>query len=712
MTDSLFSRSWYSVEAIKFKLKSHISIHRHTYRGQVWFILQDHVTGQFHRFTPGVYQIIARLNGELSLQDIWVLACNTLDEDMPTQDQIIALISKLYNANILTADVIPNISELNSRHKTIIRNRFLLRIKSPLGIRLPLLDPDKFLNKSIKYLSTIFSGWGLFVWLGVVFYAFTLMLINWPELSMNTSDRVLALENIFLMALVYPVVKLIHEFGHAYVLKKWGAEVHEMGIMFLVFFPVPYVEASESISFSSKYQRMLVGAIGVMVELFLAASAMILWANIEPGVVRTLAFNTMIVAGVSTLLFNGNPLLKFDAYYVLSDYLEIPNLASKANAYWGYLIKARLLNIPNVESPSASLRESCWLFFYAFASFLYRFFVMIMIAIYVASQLYFVGVIIAFWSIYMSLFKPFIKVVSAPFNDASFRQRRFRVTAICSLFAISLFCSVFIIKIPFSTQVEGVLLGNELGFIRAGQGGFVTDLKAVSGQVVERGDVLLTMADQELDTEIEVLKSQIMQVDQRLQASFNNINQAEILSQELIYLKNELNLSEQRKMLLTIKSPQSGKYELPDQYLIGKYFNKGELIGQVVNYKLSKASVLVDEDSIESVLNDSQSIEIRMASSATTVYRGSIDRIAPASSRQFPSAILSVEGGGDIAADPSSNSELVTFGRYFHVDLFLPDAPKSRLEERVYVLFRHSPEPLYLRIYRAVRRVFLRQLNV
>ena len=161
------------------------------------------------------------------------------------------------------------------------------------------------------------------------------MLINWPELSMNTSDRVLALENIFLMALVYPVVKLIHEFGHAYVLKKWGAEVHEMGIMFLVFFPVHYVEASESISFSSKYQRMLVGAIGVMVELFLAASAMILWANIEPGVVRTLAFNTMIVAGVSTLLFNGNPLLKFDAYYVLSDYLEIPNLASKANAYWG-----------------------------------------------------------------------------------------------------------------------------------------------------------------------------------------------------------------------------------------------------------------------------------------------------------------------------------------------------------------------------------------
>ena len=712
MTETLFSRSWYSIEAIRFKLRSHVTIHRHTYRGEIWFVLQDHVTGQFHRFTPGVYQVIGRLNGEKTLQEVWQLACDKLDEDMPTQNQLITLISKLYNANILTADVVPNISELNSRYRTIIRNRFLQRIKSPLGIRVPLFDPDKFLNRTIDWFSPIFSFSGFFIWFFVLVSALILMVLNWPELSMNTSDRVLALENIFLMALVYPVVKTIHEFGHAYVLKKWGAEVHEMGIMFLVFFPVPYVEASEAISFSSKHQRMLVGAVGVMIEVFLASLAMILWSFIEPGAVRSLAFNIMIVAGISTLLFNGNPLLKFDAYYVLSDYLEIPNLSSKGNAYWAYIVKTKLFKIKKIVSPSSSTRESYWLFFYALASFLYRAFVMIMIAIYIASQFYFIGVLIAIWSIYMSLIKPFFKVISAPFTDSSFLQNRLRTNLTFGFLFLALTAGLFFIRIPFSTNVQGVLLGDELGYIRAGQSGFVIELLAAPGMPVDRGEVLLKMADPDLSAEIEVLASQIMEVEQRLQASFNNINQAEIISQELIYLQNELSLSKQRQALLTIKSPQDGIYELPNQYLLGKFFNKGDIIGQVVNYKTAKVNVLVDEDSIESVLQNTLSIEVRMVSSITEVYYGTIDRVSPASSQEFPSSILSVGGGGDIASDPTSTSELLTFGRFFHLDIVLPDAPKRRLEERVYVLFKHPPEPAYKRIYRSIRRVFLRYLNV
>ena len=343
MAEALFSQSWHHVEAIRFKLRSHADIHRHEYRGQLWYVLQDHVTGQFHRFTPEAYQIIGRLDGDLTLQEVWDAVCLRLDEDMPTQDELITLVSQLYRANILMADVAPNIDDLNTRHKTIRRKKFLQRLKSPLGIRIPLLDPDKFLNKTAHWVTPIFSLWGFAIWLTVLVTAILLALINWPSLMTNTSDRVLALENIFLMALVYPVVKTIHEFGHAYVLKKWGAEVHEMGIMFLVFFPVPYVEASEAIAFPNKHQRMLVGAVGVLVEIFLAALAMIVWAYAEPGTLRTIAFNTMVISGISTLLFNGNPLLKFDAYYVLSDYLEIPNLASRSNQYIAYLLKTKIL---------------------------------------------------------------------------------------------------------------------------------------------------------------------------------------------------------------------------------------------------------------------------------------------------------------------------------------------------------------------------------
>ena len=96
MAEALFSQSWYRVESIRFKLRHHAEIHRHCYRDELWYVLQDHVTGQFHRFTPEAYQIIGRLNGRRSLQQVWDTVCVRLDEDMPTQDEMIALVSKLY----------------------------------------------------------------------------------------------------------------------------------------------------------------------------------------------------------------------------------------------------------------------------------------------------------------------------------------------------------------------------------------------------------------------------------------------------------------------------------------------------------------------------------------------------------------------------------------------------------------------------------------
>ena len=167
----------------------------------------------------------------------------------------------------------------------------------------------------------------------------------------------LALENVFLLWLVYPVIKTIHEFSHAYTVKHWGGEVHEMGVMFLVFVPIPYMDASSSAAFNARYKRVMVGAAGILAELLLAATAMIVWANVEPGVVRAVAFNVMIIAGVSTILFNGNPLLRFDAYYVLSDLIEIPNLAMRSNNYIIYLLQKYLLNLEGAQNPVIGKRR-------------------------------------------------------------------------------------------------------------------------------------------------------------------------------------------------------------------------------------------------------------------------------------------------------------------------------------------------------------------
>ncbi len=154
-----------------------------------------------------------------------------------------------------------------------------------------------------------------------------LAVLHWPELTSDVTDRVLATENVALIMCVYPIVKSLHELGHAYATKVWGGEVHEVGVMLLVFIPVLYVDASASAAFRQKHRRIVVGAAGIMVEMALAAIALIVWIYAAPGLGRTVAFNVILIGGVSTLLFNGNPLLRFDGYYIFSDLIEIPNLA-------------------------------------------------------------------------------------------------------------------------------------------------------------------------------------------------------------------------------------------------------------------------------------------------------------------------------------------------------------------------------------------------
>src|SRR5262249_35067705 len=177
---------------------------------------------------------------------------------------------------------------------------------------------------------------------------------HWPELTNNLSDRVLAVDNLLVLYLAFPVIKMLHELGHATATKAGGGEVHDLGIMVLVLLPVPDGGAAASAVFKAKYRRAMVGAAGIAVELFIAALAFYLWLLVEPGLLRATLFNVMLIASVSTVLFNGNPLLRYDAYYILADLIEMPNLAGRSTRYWGYLIERYILGVREAETPEAS----------------------------------------------------------------------------------------------------------------------------------------------------------------------------------------------------------------------------------------------------------------------------------------------------------------------------------------------------------------------
>src|SRR6185436_6627027 len=345
VSESLFSASWYRVANVRPRLRSHAVIHRHLYRSQLWYVLQDRSSGRFHRFSPVANLVIGLMDGKRTLREIWDIACTRLGDDAPTQDEVINMLASLHRADVLQSDAHPDIRELHERNVAQERLKLKQYIQNPLALRFPLFDPDRLLTWLNPVTRHLFGWLGALFWILLVGWALVLVGAHWGELTKDITDRVLAVENLLLMGLAFPVAKLIHEFGHGLAVKAKGGEVHEMGIMLLVLMPLPYVDASASIAFREKRERILVGAAGMLSELFLAALAMFVWVNVEPGLLRALAYNVMIVAGISTLVFNGNPLLRFDGYYIFSDLLEIPNLGQRANAYLGYVVKRHVLGV-------------------------------------------------------------------------------------------------------------------------------------------------------------------------------------------------------------------------------------------------------------------------------------------------------------------------------------------------------------------------------
>ena len=292
MGEPFLSSSWYRVAGLRPKLRPHAQIHRHRYRGQAYYVLQDHASGRMHRFTPAAYLFIGRMDGKRTVDAIWSEVVEQLEDDAPTQDEIVQLLSQLHAADILQSDVTPDAGELFERyakqHTTFRRN-----LRNPFAIALPLWDPDAFLERTLPIVGPLFGWTGAVLWLLVVLPAVVLASVHWPELTHNLSDRLFASGNVMLIALVYPVVKALHELGHGYACKARGGEVHQLGIMLLVFFPAPYVDATAATAFNSKWQRAAVGAAGILVEVFLAGLALYAWLLLEPGTTRAIAFNVM-----------------------------------------------------------------------------------------------------------------------------------------------------------------------------------------------------------------------------------------------------------------------------------------------------------------------------------------------------------------------------------------------------------------------------------
>ena len=706
MRESLFSPLWYRLGERHPHLRSDVTLQRQQVRDQSWYLLADSVSGHHHRINRRAYDFVGRCDGRQSVQEIWDGLLERLHDDAPTQDEVIRTLAQLEDRGLLVYDAAPDSATLQRRHDEHARRGFI----NPFALRIPLGDPSALLRRLDGLAAMLLRPSLLLIWLAAVLVALAAAASNWTVLNAHAAAWMGSPRYLLLSLFAFPLIKGLHELGHALAVRRWGGDVHEVGFSLFVLVPAPYVDASAAVAFRARHQRVIVGAIGIMVELSLAALALLIWLNVQPGLLRDLAFVTMFIASVSTLLFNGNPLLPFDGYYVLCDALDLPNLTARSRTFWTNLL--RRLNGRADTTPLIPARgERKWLLCYAPLCLAYRIFVSGLIILWIGAHSFVLGTLAALIALYTLVVRPARSAAVRLLDLPAGRERR-RVFALAGAFmgvSLLLLCAL---PLPYHTVAAAVVWPPEKARLRPDTDGFVVEVIARDGERVTNGQLLLKLDDPALFAERHTLVSRIERLQaSRFSARLDDSAQAQNAERELERASADLQRIEQRIASLEVRAQMDGTLVLPRQDDIpGTLARKGEILGYVLADGEIAVRAAVPEVDALLVRDGTRSAEVRMAETGVPV-RAELIRDMPAATLQLPSAALGDRGGGPHVTDPADKDGLRTLEPVVWVDLKLPATRLQRVGGRGWVRFDHDAEPLARRWLRGMRQLLLAHFN-
>ena len=709
---ALYSPYWYRAALLRPRLKRHCDVARQVHRGRIWYVVANRATGEFFRVTPPAYTLIGLMDGRRTIEAIWREAADALGDNLPTQDEVIELLARLHNADLLNSGAAPDLSELADRRRRRQRMRYLSMFKNPFAIRLPLLDPDRFLTRWMPAVAPVFTLLGALMFAALIAYATALAALNWSELSADLSSRLAASETLLLIVLAYPLIKAAHELGHGFAIKQWGGEVREMGVIFLFLMPVPYVDASAATQWPGKWHRALVSAMGVFTELAISAVAMIIWVNAEPGIVRAVAFITMVTGGISTLLFNGNPLLRFDGYYVLSDLAEIPNLAQRSNNYIGHLVKRYAFGLSRERFPALAPGEPAWLVGYGVAAYLYKLLIAAAIALLVSGWLFELGILLAAWAIFQMILLPAFKSLKYVLTgEALMNVRRRAVGTTFGTIAVVL-ALASLAPLPYGEVARAVIWAGDNAAVVAAGSGFVKKVEIVSGHTVKPRAPIYVLESTRLSAQRDAAAAQLDAMRARLEAERAASPASAQRAREQIVQSEALLARLDRQLAdLVVRSPATGRFTPSDpRPLEGRYVEQGTTLGYVVD----KADpvllrIVVPESAVDLIRERRRSVEVRFPHLPDKTFTARIERQLPSLDDVLPSPALSSLGRGPFQVDPTKPEELRSITRFavFEAKVVNPP-PNLMIGASADVRIDLGWAPLLVQVSRPVLQVLLK----
>jgi putative peptide zinc metalloprotease protein len=718
-----FHEAWYRVAELKARLLSSVRVSRQSYRGQLWYVLENLANNTYSRLDKDAYYFVGLLDGRRKVAEAWRIANERLGDRAPTQGEAIQILGQLYANGLLYADLPPDAQMLFKRHQSRVRKQVQGQLMSLLYLRVPVFDPDPILEQWVRLMGLAFTWPGLILWLGLIGTALYFVVGDLGLLA-SQSQEVLSIRNLPWLYLCFIVAKVLHEFGHAFACKRFGqinpggGQVPTLGIMFLVFFPTPYVDTSSAWVFRSKWHRAVVGMAGVLAEMALAAVAAIVWANTSVGTLHSVAYNVIFVASVSTFLFNANPLLRFDAYYVLSDLLEIPNLGQRANTYLGYLVKRYAWGLKNSISPAYTLGEAVWFVLYGTTSAVYRVYISVRILLFMnerlPDQLFFLVPCMAISGLAGWIVVPIGRIIKYLATSDELGKKRAR--AAISTLATAAAAAILVggIQLPDYWRVEGIVEPNSLSLIYAQTNGFVEGFLASDVKVRPGGEPLITAINPQLEAERAAALAERRRLEvQRRIARTQEAAAVQLWDEEIQALDDKIARVESQLASLRLQAPLAGLWVSPrvDRFQ-GLYVPRGERLGLVGTFDDLIIRAMAGQNVAAMVLEQaSPSVEMRIPGRPALDLRGRIVEVSPEGTDVLPSQALGFRAGGPIPVRSDDPNGLRAAERVFEIRV-RPDpdgAGALRAGHRVVVRIQMHDKPLWLQWWTAARQLFQRR---
>ncbi|HKA21480.1 MAG TPA: efflux RND transporter periplasmic adaptor subunit [Blastocatellia bacterium] len=625
------------------KLRSELLIIRQVQSGDVTYVVKDPVVMQYYRFGPLEHTVIKYLDGFHDHGQVAeALAAETGVK--LTSAMIGEFVESLKAKELIERSIEEKSLVLLERLRKERKLKADTESRDVLYMRFPAFDPDQLYNRVIKRIGFFWTRPFVMCCLVLFSLAAIIILSNWPMISLGLS-QLYAFQNknagdiVMFIAVLFTVI-VFHENGHGLTCKRYGGEVHELGFMLIYFMPAFYANVSDAWIFNSKAAKLWVTFAGAFVELIICSFASFVWYFSTPGYfVHDLAFTFMLVAGLSSILVNMNPLIKLDGYFALVDYLEVPNLSEDSSKYLGAIVRKYVFRAPAVL-PDYTPRRKRILLTYGVLAFCYRIMILVVVMMFFnrhINELFpemgvFIFPLVAYRLLRKKLKSAWkgIRFLFVDKREVLMRPKSLAIIGSTATVAGGLF---FFLPLSYSHQATFVIEPANQIKVRAGTDGFIGSVGVKEGDTVTRGALLAVMHDPDLEQKRNAIQAELSLLERQIVQKQAQGATAESLKDQRRreQIGRQLAETEARLDQLRITAPDNGVVvtrNVSDK--IGQMLKQGEEFCELADVARIQARVIVDDWDLEDVRIGSRAA-LRLNSSPNLRVPGRVVTLSPAS---------------------------------------------------------------------------------